>query len=402
MLAITSLSTTNPSKKRQWFFWTGVTSIAFSVMVFTMMLAMGKSGAFIYTQWYQFFIPIPAFFSGQMSSWTSVGRITDDAPKWSSQQWMTLAGMIVGLVAGISLAITRFSVNVVTAGASEVVIEVLNSAAFILGSVGSYSGLASRLESCIVRPKQFSLDGLRGILTSIASFFNQKRKSVIAGLLIGLGTSLTLWFTGNAMLTVVIGVTSFFTGGAAIPLWVAGGLFCLGYVGTNASSFDYLSKMACFYRVLLFNDKEAEADIGDRFHEYRATAIGVTIGLAVATAIVITLLVTQPYLTALVGALAVTIVATTTFGSFFSHIGTLVDINCCKHYPHEMLPHATEGVNSAKISVSLNTLPSKAPECTAAAFSGSNSLKDETNSQPIDCHRHLEQVNAPSSIVLSK
>lgn len=361
MLARDRTRIINPSKKRKWFFWTGMASVTFSIILFTMMIALGKTQSFIFSQWYQFFIPIPAFFGGQVSGWTTVGRevdmIRDDEQKWTPQQWMTLAGITIGLVAGISIAITRFSLNVMTAGVSEVVVEVLNAAASILGSVGSFAGIASRLESCIVKPKQYLIGGIRGILASIASAFNEKRKSVIAGLLVGLGTSITLWFTGNAALTIVVGVTSFFTGGAAIPLWVAGGLFCLGYIGTNASSFDYLSKMACYYRVLLFNDKQAEADIGEKFHEYQATAIGVTIGLAVATALVIMLLVTQPYLTALIGAMAVTLVCTTTFGSFFSHIGTLVDINCCSRYPHKMIVDSAETMSSAKIAASLSACP---------------------------------------------
>ena len=153
------------------------------------------------------------------------------------------------------------------------------------------------------------------------------------------------------------GVTTFFTGGALIPLWLTGTLFCLGYIGTNASSFDYISKMACFYRAIFLNDKEAEKDIGERFHEFRGTAIGVTLGLIVTGMVGITLLVTQPYLVAFVGFLAVFLVCTSTFGSLFSHMGTLGDIKHCQHYPHKILPDDTGPMSSAKISSSLQILP---------------------------------------------
>lgn len=351
----------NPAKKRQWFYWTGLTSIIFSVTAFTMMLAMGKAGTFIFSQWYQFFIPIPAFFAGQMSGWSSVGRemdlINDEEQKSSTQQWMTLGGIIIGLTVGISLVVIRFSALIATVGISEIVIETLSAIASIAGSVGSFAGLASRIELSFVWPKQNLFTGILSFLTKAASIFNEKRKSIIAGLIAGLGTSLTLWFTGTASLTIIVGVTSFFTGGLAIPFWVTGALFCLGYTGTNASSFDYLSKMQTYYKVILFHDKEAEETIAGRFHEHRATAIGVTLGIIVATAIVITLIVTQPYLIALVGAVAVTIVCTSTLGSFFSHIGTFIDIHCCRKYPHriaqEHIPTST--MSSAKVMASLGT-----------------------------------------------
>ena len=385
----------NPSKKRRWFYWAGISSIAFSVIDIALLIAFGKTQSLIFSQWYQFFVPIPAFIAGQLSGWTTVGRENDllenESKKNSPEQWMTLLGITMGLIAGISLVVTRWSLKLATAGISDVVIELMSATASILGSMGSFAGLASRIESIIVKPKAFCVKNAKEFWEFLTSFFNQKRKSVIAGLLMGIGTSFALWFTGSATLTLVVGVTSFFTGGAAIPLWITGGLFCLGYIGTNASSFDYISKMYCFFRAIFLNDKEAEKDIGDRFHEYRATALGVTIGLGIAAIVGITLLVTQPYLIALVGGLAAFLACTSTFGSLFSHLGTLVDIKHCRHFPHEILPKESTLMTSAKISSFLEISP---------PYHSCEAPPPELSSQPF-LNEYINNIPAPTHTALS-
>lgn len=388
----------NPSKKRRWFYWAGISSLIFTALDITLLLAFGKTQGLIFSQWYQFFVPIPALITGQMSGWTSFGReadlLEDENKKNSSEQWMALIGISIGLFAGISLVVTRWSLRFATAGVSEIVIELMSATASILGSVGSYAGLASRLESIICKPKEFCIKSAKDCWDYFVSFFNQKRKSVIAGLLMGIGTSFALWFTGSAMLTIVAGVTTFFTGGALIPLWITGALFCVGYIGTNASSFDYISKMACFYRAIFLNDKEAEKDIGDRFHEFRGTALGVTLGLVIGSIVAITLLVTQPYLVAFVGALAVMLVCTSAFGSLFSHMGTLVDIKHCQHFPHKILT-SESAQSTTKISSSLQISPSHSsengnPSVTAELpLSTQPFLKEYTNNMPAPTHTAL-------------
>jgi len=394
MLARNTINNVNTAKKRAWFFWAGLISIVFSTTLLMIMFALGQTEAFIFSEWYQFLIPIPAFFGGHLSGWTSLGRevdlVVDDEKKWTSEQWASLAGIVLGLVVGVGLVVARSTIQLATAGISDVVITTLSAAASVIGSIGGLSGLTSRIESTILRPKLESYGGFRGCLSQLASVVNKKRKSVLAGIILGLGTSLALWFTGTAALTVVVGVTSFFTGGAAIPLWIACGIFCLTYTATNASSFDYINKMQTFYQAAFLKDNESEKIIEGKFHEYRGSAIGVTIGFVVATALVITLLVTQPYLVALVGAIAVTLVCTNTFGSLCSYLGSLMDIGKAK-YKNQTSTESltiktskpTSTMSSEMVKISLINLPAKQRYLSPQSIGKSESSNADRDKQSV-------------------
>lgn len=321
MLRKQSLNNPKPPKKRNGFFWMGIVSIIFSSTLFAILIVTGKH-SFILTQWYHFLIPIPAFFGGQLSGCSYIGRTGDlisEKGHRTFEKWGTFLGAALGLAIGVGLVVSKTALNTLTGGITDAAIVILNAAASVIGSIGSFGSLGYRAGSAILKPDN------NFVKTFFAKIFNKDKKGIILGAIMGLGTSLALWFSGNAALTVVIGVTSFFTGGAAVPFWIAGGIFVLSYTGTNIASFDHFSRSFTFIKATLFNDESASKEVEGRFHEYRGSTLGVTVGLILATAIITTVLITQPYITAMIGAIAVTIVCTNALGGLFARLAVYMD-----------------------------------------------------------------------------
>ncbi len=296
-------------KKPQWsaYFKAGLISILYALGALALLAIFGEAGNMIFSSWYQTAITFAAFVGSHLSGATYFGRIkdlwSDVKTKWSRELKGTALGITIALVVGITFTILRTAGHFFVGGAAEIVVNFIAAIGAVVGTVGSMAGFANRLSN------------------------GRDVKAIFTGLALGLGTSLALFFTGNAALTTVAAVTSFLTGGIAIPFWVIGTLFVVGYTGANVSSFDYHAK-AFRYVVHLKNkffnpDYQPDEALLRDFHQFRGSAVGVIAGLVMASIVIVSvgIFVTQPWFLAIPIGLGVYYSCTSLIGGLCGRIG---------------------------------------------------------------------------------
>lgn len=284
--------------------------IPISLVLFICVLAL-HPGDVIYPDWFIDLISIPVFFGNQLSGSGYLGRSIDAAlPKpiaGPAERTGTWIGCILGLAAGIGFAIIREAVPY--AKSLSVVADIL----FTLGTVAAFAGLGNRVGQCIDKKSRPA----------------SERKIVGVAGLIGLVASIVIAATMAASLVSIVGVTSFLTAGAAVPLWVCGIAFVCSFTSAFASSADYVAKTTSYFRSSSTTDEKIKDRVQDRFHEYRGAAVGISTGLIVSGIILGALLISQPYLLAgaagVIAGIMVVMTCVSVLGGLFSRIGRLID-----------------------------------------------------------------------------
>ena len=283
-------------------------------------------------EWFLDLLQIPAVLGALFSGSTYIARILDalSTRKSSDRSSRKLAtifnfqvpaqreislgekiGTIIGLLAGVATSIALICLGEIIPLAKP--LHALGDILFTLGSISAFAGLGNRLGSCIGtdRPKN------EKIALSIAT-------------IIGIALGIALFATGAAALVSVMGVTSFFSGGLAIPVWIAGIIFVASFTSSIVSCTDYTAKA---YNYLRFASNNAEKPLADNLrtkrHEYRGAMVGVGIGLTIGLIILTALLITQPHIfIGLAGIVVAAVIITSSMGlmgGISSRIGRFID-----------------------------------------------------------------------------
>lgn len=286
-------------------------SLPISLIFLLIFILMGHAGFLFFSAWFLNLIPIPAFIGTQLSGWTYLGRqmdlIKENSDEAKREKWGTLIGITLGLILGVAVSILS--------PIGKSCFDVIQAGMFTINCVSSLGGIANRLSS--------SSENRRPLF---------ERRAISLTALIGLGISIALFATASAAMVSVVGVTSFITGGAALPLWVSGFIFVTSVTSSLASTADYSAKAITFVRSKFSSDKEPQETVSKKLHEYRGSLVGITNGLIIGTIIVVAIAITQPHLFAgLLGVVAATFVITTCIsiiGGLCSRIGRILDRLC--------------------------------------------------------------------------
>lgn len=298
----------------------GIIPISFALLAY---LLISCSGELLPSEWFFDIVAIPAFVGAQISGAGYVGRGIDAVAPVAGRSAagkIERIGTLIGLVLGLAAAVTVAVICAVVPLAKPlgVIAEVL----FALGSVGTFAGLGNRIGQCLDKNQDVDAGGdVRPV--------SEKRAMGLAATL-GLIAGVVLFATKIAFAVSVVGVTSFISGGAALPLWIAGAVFITSFTSSCASSADYTSKAVSFLRhATTTNNKTLNKTVSQRFHEYRGSLAGVSTGLIVAAIIIGAIMVSQPYLLAgFVGVVAAVMIVSTcvsVMGGLFSRMGRLYD-----------------------------------------------------------------------------
>ncbi len=273
---------------------------------------------FFLSDWFFDLLLAPSFVGGLVSSAGYLGRSIDaivpENPNKAKHATGTLekigtvAGLLLGLTVGIALTVLGEAVPFL--GAASTFAKVL----FCFGTMGTLSSLGNRLGNWGDNNHTRPLGEKRAI--GAAAIFGAIFAAAVLALKITAVVS-------------VVGVTSFLSGGAALPLWLGGAIFVLGSSSTFASSVDYVAKGVNYVRADLKGKSELDKVVTSRKHEYRGGLMGASTGLIVAAVVIGAILVSQPYLLAgafaVFAAIAITMSCISVLGGLFSRCGRLYD-----------------------------------------------------------------------------
>lgn len=288
-------------------------AIPFATILLIYLVSIGAAD-FIFSDWFVTLACIPTFFANQLSSAAYFGRTTDlitsfkrTVRKNRNELIGTLIGMACGIAVGIGLAAMHVFVPLTASLAGFATVL------FTLRHMNIFAGLGNRVGRCTDKKSRP---------------ISEKVIVATCGLL-GLTLGIVLFATCTAAMVSVVGITSFFSGGAAIPIWIAAIIFILAVSSGCASTADYISKGISFMRSFFIEEGMVTETVRKRKFEYGGSLLGVGIGLAVGVIVVTALVATNPAL--LVGIVGVVagglIIVTTTgiIGSIFSRFGRLID-----------------------------------------------------------------------------
>lgn len=332
-------------KKFDWYRMALLLGIPISTAILAYLLGSG-SGDLLLADPVLDIITIPAFIGSFLSGTTYIARLLDayfpnrqnnqaTQKKIATPQATTKPpkrrigprerrGTVIGLIAGLIVVGVTIGCQV-----SVPFLAPLSGFAYVLFSIGvisTFAGLGNRLGN--------SLDD------KSTRQWNERIAIGIAAIL-GLTAGITIAALSISTAVSVVGVTTFVTGGAALPVGIAGIVFTLAMAGTTVAFADYSMKAINFVKytwltrsganqVSNYANLKFQKTIGQRYHEYRGSLVGVSAGLVVGGVIITALLLTQPYLfagAAIAGVAGVLITMTTTaiLGGLSSRIGRLVD-----------------------------------------------------------------------------
>lgn len=322
-----------PPKKRKWsaYLKFGVTSVLYALAALTVLLVLRETGSLFLDTWFETTIAFSALAGTHLSGATYFGRLKDNweglKAKWSREFKGTAIGVIAALAFGITFTILRTAGNFFVGGAAEIVVNVIAAIGAVIGTVGSMGGFANRLS----RLETLDFSSFNNFFKSIYHIiFHSQSKEIWAGVILGLGTSLAVLLTGNAATIAVATVSSFLTGGLAIPAWIIGALFVVSFTGANVSAFDYgaraLRYCSHLYKKIFDSSYQPDEAFRRDFHQTRGSALGVLLGLAIATIVVVSVgvFVTNPWLLAIPMALGVYFTCTGLMGGLCGRMGRII------------------------------------------------------------------------------
>jgi hypothetical protein len=264
----------------------------------------------IFSNWFVTLVSIPTFFANSLSSAAYFGRTSDlfasfkrTFEKNKLELLGTLLGMALGLTVGIGLALLHVTVPLSSS------LYGFAAALFSLRYMNIFAGLGNRLGRCADKKS-------RPLSEKII---------ILAAGLVGLTLGLTLFAFGTAGMISIVGITSFFSGGAAIPAWIAGFVFVMSVASLSASCADYCAKGISFIRARSNKpDAAITAIVKERRNEYAGSLLGIAIGLTIGAIVIGALiLASNPIILSslIVGIVASSLVIASTtnvFGSIFS------------------------------------------------------------------------------------
>ncbi|GEM_PF-2968927 len=255
--------------------------------------------ALLLDEWFFDLMIAPAFVGGMLSGATYIGRNFDNFKKSSgkAERIGTLVGTLMGIGAAVLMAVLKVAMPFTG------ILYGLANAVFTLNTISSFGGIGNRIGSCIddTRPKN---------------------ERWAMGITVFIGAALGIFLVATALTAgiSIMGITTFVTGGAALPAWIAGAIFVISFTSSLTSIADYSSKTINFIRSTYAKDK---------FHEYRGACTGIGVGVIVGLVIVAAIVMTQPYLFAgIMGIAAATLVVATCagiIGGLFSRMGRFID-----------------------------------------------------------------------------
>jgi hypothetical protein len=265
--------------------------IALSGLLLAFYLASGHSPFisedFIASEWFLELLPIPLFVSTIISGTTYIGKtcdlLSEKAKQSQYEKILTpiflLAGVTIGIVLSILFPLAKS------------VIAIFDSAVFTLNCLSSVAGFGNRLGAICDTNKRPTIE--KGII------------AVVIGVAM-IGVCLTL-----------IGVTSFFSGGAFIPAWLAAFM----YVSNAASTADYSAKTLTKCTPHFWKSKKQKKAVVEKPYEYTGSRIGVLLGIAIAVIIIV-----ATHGLGLIPILAIFNMSMGGLGGLFSRLGRLMDM----------------------------------------------------------------------------
>lgn len=279
--------------------------ISFALLMY---LILVHGSEFLLPEWFLDLIIVPAFSGNLLSGTTYIGRAIDLVSQKTNikEKIGTYLGIGIGLGIAITAAIMHESIPLLDSLSHFAMVI------FTLSQVSIFAGFGNRIGS--------TLDKTR---------LPNEQKAIGVVSLIGIALGLGLFLTSSVALVSVVGITSFVTGGAALPVWLGGILFVSTFSSSLTSFADYSTKAFNFIKSKFSDDKKTRERVKERPHEYRGSFCGSSAGFIVGIFIVGALLATQPHVFAgACGVIAATIVITTSvnvLGGLCSRIGRLFD-----------------------------------------------------------------------------
>jgi hypothetical protein len=356
MAATRSFSVGNPSEyfRNNFMFWILPVSLA---CLLYLLCTQHIGDLFFSSEWFIDLMVLPNFFGAQMSGISYIGRTMDHAGT-SGTNWWERVGTRVGLGLGLAIGIALAVLKTVTPFVHP--LGVVGDILFTLGTVGAFSGLGNRLG-------QFIDKGGRPA--------SEKKAMGYAGLF-GLAVGIALVAAKVALAVSVMGVTTLVTGGAALPLWIAGAAFVCTFSSTCASAADYVSKGATFIKSRSLNRVESNSEdelvkttVAGKFHEYRGALAGVSTGLIVGIVIVAAIAIAQPHILAgIVGLVAAAMIITScvsVLGGLFSRVGRMIDAYQFTQKKHQEALEAAQAKQTPAPHASPAPSPSRSPKPTS-------------------------------------
>lgn len=277
-----------------------------TLLLLLFLLLMGVD--LFFSEWYLDLIPLPAFIGSYLSAATYFGKQTDlfaaENKKLKYEKWFTLTGILLGFSIGITLSVfSPFStcLNIVQAGLLTV------------NCINQFGSLGNRLGSTLDQNHRLPLE----------------KKTLSIAMLVGVTLSIILLATASCAMVSVVGVTSFITGGAALPFWINGIIFVGSFSSGFASAGDYIAKAFIFIKSQVTEDAEVKKAVAGRPHEYRGSFLGINAGLIIGAVIITALSLAMPQVLAGLAGVVIAIVILTTcmsvIGGLCSRIGRLLD-----------------------------------------------------------------------------
>jgi hypothetical protein len=313
----------------------GYLGIAIAGALLVIYLALGYtpflSDEFIASEWFLDLLPIPLFVSGIISSTTYIGKTCDliatkNLKKSPYEKILTPLFLLLGISLGIGLSI------VLTIAKTFIVDTIV----FTMNCISAIAGLGNRLGTIADNKNDRPV-------------FEKSIMSIAFGFAI-VGVVLTL-----------VGATSFFSGGALVPVWLSAFMYISNLVSTS----DYSSKAMTQIVPYQWKSEQQKSSVNNKKFEYRGATLGTFIGIATACIIIASIAIVTHGI-GLIPALVIFNMSISGLGGFFSRIGRLVDFKNEKHKnaenidPQKNPPLLENKISTPSILTGL-TLPNELP-----------------------------------------
>jgi len=279
----------------------------------------------IFSDWFITLISIPNFFANPITTSTYFGNFFDMVRQFKQQpsRYRELIGTALGIAGGIAIGV-GLSVMHVPVPLTASLCAFAN-VLFTFRQINIFTGLGSRIGVCTdeKNPRPTS-----------------EKVMILSGGFFGLVLGAVLFGTCTAAMISVVGITAFFSGGVAIPAWIAGIIFILSVSSGIAASADYTSKGISFIQSQLApqSSQSVSQMVQRRKCEYAGSCAGVSLGLLLGVIAVTAIAIANPPLLAgIIGIVAgalIIITAAATVGSIASRIGRIMD-ECRQNQQHE-------------------------------------------------------------------
>ena len=288
-------------------------SIPLTAALLIYLLSIGAADL-VFSEWFLNLISAPIFIASQLTTFAYIGRITDlflhfrDKAFANKKEMIgTIAGFLFGIAVGVGLSVMQVPVPLLSS------LGIFANILFVGRQINVFAGLGNRI----------------GRSTDKGSRPLSERVLILTAAGAGLALGIILFATCTAAMITVIGITAFFSGGFAVPAWIAGIIFVLAVSSSLASTADYTAKGISFIRSYFIAEGDVTRKVKDSRFEYGGSLLGVALGLIIGITIVSAIVILNPPLLAgIVGIVAGLLIVTTAaavMGTITNHLGKIVD-----------------------------------------------------------------------------